>query len=52
MPGRSRQDRRPSWRGHATRTMSQPVAVSSAICCSVEFTSWVLVVVIDCTATG
>ena len=41
-----------SWRGHATRTMSQPVAVSSAICCSVALTSCVLVVVIDCTATG
>ena len=32
--------------------MSQPVAVSSAICCSVALTSWVLVVVIDCTAIG
>ena len=27
-----------SWLGHATRTMSQPDAVSSAICCSVAFT--------------
>src|ERR1700722_5630022 len=41
-----------SCRGHATLTMSQPVAVSSAICCSVALTSCVLVVVIDCTATG
>ena len=41
-----------SWRGHATRTMSQPVAVSSAICCSVALTSWVLVVVMDWTDTG
>lgn len=41
-----------SWRGQATRTMSQPAAVSSAICCSVEFTSWVLVVHIDCTEIG
>ncbi|SHW54240.1 Uncharacterised protein [Mycobacteroides abscessus subsp. abscessus] len=32
--------------------MSQPEAVSSAICCRVEFTSWVLVVHIDCTETG
>src|SRR6185312_5972296 len=38
--------------GTATRTMSQPVAVSSAICCSVAFTSAVSVVVIDCTDTG
>ena len=29
--------------------MSQPVAVSSAICCSVALTSEVSVVVIDCT---
>ena len=35
--------------GTATRTMSQPVAVSSAICCSVALTSEVSVVVIDCT---
>ena len=41
-----------SWLGQATRTMSQPAAVSSAICCSVEFTSAVRVVVIDCTDTG
>ena len=32
--------------------MSQPDAVSSAICWSVEFTSEVNVVVIDCTETG
>ncbi len=41
-----------SWLGQATRTMSQPVAVSSAICWSVELTSEVSVVVIDCTETG
>src|SRR5919112_4176606 len=41
-----------SWLGHATRTMSQPVAVSSAICWSVALTSAVSVVVIDCTETG
>ena len=41
-----------SWRGQATRTMSQPDAVSSAICCSVALMSWVLVVHIDCTAIG
>ena len=41
-----------SWLGQATRTMSQPAAVSSAICCSVESTSLVSVVVIDCTETG
>src|SRR6476620_213955 len=41
-----------SWDGHATRTMSQPAAVSSAICWSVVFTSAVRVVVIDCTETG
>ena len=35
--------------GHATRTMSQPAAVSSAICCSVALTSAVSVVVIDWT---
>jgi len=38
--------------GQATRTMSQPVAVSSAICCSVALTSVVGVVHIDCTETG
>ena len=38
--------------GTATRTMSQPDAVSSAICCSVALTSEVSVVVIDCTETG
>ena len=38
--------------GHATRTMSQPAAVSSAICCSVELMSAVSVVVIDWTETG
>ena len=32
--------------------MSQPAAVSSAICCSVALTSAVSVVVIDCTETG
>src|SRR6478672_4264382 len=41
-----------SWLGQATRTMSQPAAVSSAICCSVVLTSAVRVVVIDCTETG
>src|SRR4051794_33861166 len=41
-----------SWLGQATRTMSQPAAVSSAICCSVVLTSEVSVVVIDCTETG
>src|SRR5699024_6644313 len=41
-----------SWRGHATRTMSQPAAVSSAICCRVALMSWVGVVVIDCTVIG
>src|ERR1700712_4891327 len=41
-----------SWLGHATRTMSQPVAVSSAICCRVALTSDVSVVVIDWTETG
>ncbi len=41
-----------SCRGQATRTMSQPAAVSSAICCSVALTSWVLVVHIDCTEIG
>ena len=38
--------------GQATRTMSQPVAVSSAICWSVALTSAVSVVVIDCTEIG
>src|SRR6476469_6414137 len=38
--------------GHATRTMSQPAAVSSAICCSVALMSAVSVVVIYCTDTG
>src|SRR6185437_5424983 len=37
--------------GTATRTMSQPVAVSAAICCSVALTSDVSVVVIDWTDT-
>ena len=41
-----------SWLGHATRTMSQPVAVSSAICWSVALTSEVSVVVIDWTEIG
>ncbi len=41
-----------SWLGQATRTMSQPVAVSSAICWRVVLTSEVSVVVIDCTETG
>jgi len=38
-----------SWDGTATRTMSQPDAVSAAICCSVALTSAVSVVVIDWT---
>ena len=38
--------------GQATRTMSQPEAVSSAICWRVALTSAVSVVVIDCTETG
>lgn len=38
-----------SWVGQATRTMSQPEAVSSAICWSVAPMSEVRVVVIDCT---
>ena len=38
--------------GTATRTIWQPVAVSSAICCSVALTSAVTVVVIDCTLIG
>src|SRR4051812_19105275 len=41
-----------SCEGTATRTIWQPDAVSSAICCSVAFTSEVSVVVIDCTLTG
>ena len=41
-----------SWLGQATRTMSQPDAVSSAICCSVALMSVVGVVVIDCTLIG
>src|SRR3954452_17771231 len=41
-----------SWLGTATRTMSQPVAVSSAICCRVALMSAVSVVVIDCTLIG
>src|SRR3954465_8264308 len=41
-----------SWDGQATRTMSQPEAVSSAICCRVLLTSAVSVVVIDCTEMG
>ena len=41
-----------SWDGTATRTIWQPAAVSSAICCSVALTSAVSVVVIDCTETG
>jgi len=38
--------------GHATRTMSQPAAVNSAICWRVELMSSVLVVHIDCTEMG
>src|SRR5579875_2797043 len=38
--------------GTASRTIWQPAAVSSAICCRVAFTSAVGVVVIDCTETG
>ena len=41
-----------SWVGQATRTMSQPAAVSSAICWRVALMSVVGVVVIDCTDTG
>src|SRR4051794_18678982 len=41
-----------SWLGTATRTIWQPAAVSSAICCSVLLTSAVSVVVIDWTETG
>jgi len=32
--------------------MSHPAAVSSAICCRVALTSWVLVVHMDCTEMG
>ena len=38
--------------GTATRTMSQPEAVSSAICCRVALMFGVGVVHIDCTLTG
>jgi hypothetical protein len=38
--------------GTATRTISHPVATNAAICCSVAFTSAVLVVVIDWIRTG
>src|SRR3954462_990252 len=41
-----------SWDGTATRTIWQPLAVSSAICCSVALTSDVSVVVIDWTLPG
>jgi hypothetical protein len=41
-----------SWLGTATRTMSQPAAVSSAICCRVALTSAVSVVVMDWTLIG
>src|SRR5918994_7458252 len=41
-----------SWLGQATRTMSQPDAVSSAICWRVALISVVGVVVMDCTDTG
>src|SRR5215469_16073243 len=41
-----------SWDGTATRTIWQPAAVSSAICCKVALTSAVRVVVMDCTDTG
>ena len=41
-----------SWVGHATRTIWQPDAVSSAICWSVASMLFVGVVVIDCTDTG
>src|SRR5450756_2509226 len=41
-----------SWVGTATRTMSQPAAVSSAICCRVASMSVVGVVHIDCTEMG
>src|SRR3954468_6186806 len=41
-----------SWLGTATRTIWQPAAVSSAICCRVLLTSAVRVVVIDWTEIG
>src|SRR6476620_2084917 len=41
-----------SWLGQATRTMSHPDAVSSAICCNVALMSEVTVVHIDCTEMG
>src|SRR5579859_462732 len=41
-----------SWDGTATRTIWQPEAVSSAICCSVAFTFAVSVVHMDWTLTG
>src|SRR5262245_4632252 len=41
-----------SWLGTATRTIWQPDAVSSAICCRVALMSAVTVVVMDCTDTG
>ena len=41
-----------SFVGTATRTIWQPEAVSSAICCRVALMSAVTVVVIDCTDTG
>ena len=41
-----------SWLGHATRTMSQPAAVSSAICWRVALMSVVGVVHIDWTEIG
>jgi len=41
-----------SWVGTATRTMSHPEAVSSAICWSVALMSVVGVVHMDCTLTG
>ena len=41
-----------SWDGTATRTMSHPAAVNSAICCNVASTSAVSVVVMDWTDTG
>jgi hypothetical protein len=41
-----------SWLGTATRTMSQPDAVSSAICCKVALMLVVGVVHMDCTLIG
>jgi hypothetical protein len=41
-----------SWLGTARRTIWQPAAVSSAICCRVALMSDVGVVVMDCTETG